>query len=226
MVDNFEATIYQLKLITARFANTCTNTPVPVVMQVSFDNGDSSLTMRDDGVASDAVAGDGIYSASWAPVNMGPVVIRINVDHLGQNYLTSVTGNVLDFAVYRAIDTEPYNWVDISATGTELYIHVLDPYEHFQIPFPVTVYDQQYNSLTVSTSGVIYFEDEAITSVNQMIPSSIGLASEQFLAPFWDNLSPNFFGGGKVYWEVQGVEPNRVLIVQYEAVPHYVAWHL
>ena len=65
-------------------------------------------------------------------------------------------------------------------------------------------------------------KDDAVTSDNQTIPSSIGLASDQFIAPFWDNLSPGFVGNGKVYWEVQGVEPNRVLIVQYETVPHYV----
>ena len=222
MVDNFEAILTQSQLITARFAENCTNAPVAVTMQASFDNGDSSLSLRDDGVAPDVVSDDGIYTADWVPGNMGLVTITFGVDYLGQSYATSVTADVLDYIVYEAIDTEPYNWIDISATGTPLSVDVLSMYTYFQIPFPITFYDQQYDFLSVTASGGIHFENAAITPNNQTIPSSLGLASERFLAPFWDDLSPNFFGGGKVYWEVQGVEPNRVLIVQYEAVPHYV----
>ena len=107
----------------------------------AYDNGASATV----GIQQDAGIGQQ-YSHNQAVLQ----------DQMAIQWVKKAPQNTIE---YEAIDTEPYNWADISATGTLLSINVLYPtYAHLQIPFPINFYDQQYNALTVAASGSIHFE--------------------------------------------------------------------
>ena len=220
--EHFEAMAMQKKVITAYFEDVYERSTENVVIEASFNNYNATVLLRDDGIAPDVTADDNIYSVNWVPNYGGPDTITFNVNYLGQSYSTHVPVDVLAFSVYEAIDTEPYNWVDISATGTALGINEVSPtFVRFSLPFPVAFYNQYYDSITVTAFGGIHFDEEVsgryieFPKYAQQIPYPSDLDSDQFLALFWDYLSPYHS-----YWEVQGVSPDRMLIIQYESVSH------
>jgi hypothetical protein len=58
-------------------AGTCAGSAAGASVTVSFDNGDPSMMLHDDGTDPDLVADDGQYAASWTPEFTGPVTITV-----------------------------------------------------------------------------------------------------------------------------------------------------
>ncbi len=60
-------------------AGTCAGPAADASVTVSFDNGDPSMVLHDDGISPDLVAGDGEYAGSWTPQVAGPVTITATI---------------------------------------------------------------------------------------------------------------------------------------------------
>jgi N-acetylneuraminic acid mutarotase len=118
---------------------------------------------------------------------------------------------------YTFDDTVAYNWIDISATGTNLGLSD-EGNAQIALPFAFNFYGTPYNAVTVSANGALSFYDTSISYANSCLPTS---TQTTLIAPFWDDLNPG--AGGAVHWEVQGSAPNRQVIVQWSGVPHYTA---
>lgn len=116
---------------------------------------------------------------------------------------------------YTANDTLPAAFIDITTTGTGLGLGD-DGEIGITIPFAVPFFGVSSTQLCIANNGVIVFGvttcDVAFT--NTALPGSFGGAA---IAPYWDDF---FQPSGNVYWEAQGVAPNRKLIVEWDRA-HY-----
>ena len=186
-------------------------------INAEFSNGDPAVPVADDGIAPDAAAGDGVYTGEWASGALGPVTISFTAERLGVTYTASVAGEVVNFAGYYHDDTEPFDWIDISASGTPLNLWD-DDNANVLLPFTVNFYGVEYGSVSIGSNGNIYFENNWSDFINYCIPAETGYVNT-YIAPLWTDLDPSW--GGQIYFEMQGVEPERKLIIQYDNVPHY-----
>jgi hypothetical protein len=187
-------------------------------VNASFSNGDTAAPLVDNGVAPDAFAADGIYTGTWLPAALGPVTVTFTALHGIDTYGTTATGSVVEFMGYYYDDAIPYNWVEISGTGTPLYLGD-DDQAIIPLPFLIDFYDGSYNSITIGSNGDLFFENNLTDYWNLCIPATTYYGVETYAAPFWTDLKPS--AGGQVYYDIRGSAPSRTLIVEYLNVPHY-----
>ncbi|BAU63068.1 hypothetical protein STA3757_04230 [Stanieria sp. NIES-3757] len=108
----------------------------------------------------------------------------------------------------------PFNWVDISTTGTKLNLGD-ENYAEVALPFNFSFYGEEYNSVKISSNGYLTFGKDATNYYNSWLPSSSD--ANNLIAPFWDDLNPNV--GGSIYYYYNPTEEQ--FIVQYQDVPRY-----
>lgn len=186
-------------------------------ISAEFSNGDPAVPVADDGIAPDTTAGDGMYTGEWTSGTVGTITVTFTAERLGATYTASAAGEVVNFAGYYHDDTEPFGWIDITASGTPLNLED-DDNAYIFLPFTVSFYNVEYGAVSVGSNGNIYFENNWSDYMNSCIPSETGYVNT-YIAPFWTDLDPSW--GGQIYFEIQGVEPYRKVIVQYDNVPHY-----
>ncbi|MCK4914744.1 MAG: S8 family serine peptidase, partial [Candidatus Eisenbacteria sp.] len=107
-----------------------------------------------------------------------------------------------------------YDWQDISGVG-EVVGGEDNNFGPFPLGFDFSYYGEIFNSIRVGTKGWLSFTSASGTYTNQPIPTA--LEPNNMLAPFWDDLSPNF--GGTVYYFADA--GNDRFIVQWDAVIHF-----
>lgn len=106
-----------------------------------------------------------------------------------------------------------YDWYDISGVGDEVGIdNYFGPYS---LGFGFSYYGELFSSLRVGYQGWLSFTSESGSISNLPIPDS--REPNNILAPFWDDLNPNF--GGTVYYYADTA--NNRFIVQWDAVVHF-----
>ena len=213
-INGFVAFAGEQTLLSATLTNCAPTTGATVT--VNFSNGDQAVTLLDDGSAPDILANDGIYTAFWTPVNVGAVIVSYLGAHNGSQYPLQRNGNITEQVVYQINDQAPFNWVDISGTGTNMNLN--DDSRFFPIDFDFNFYGRDYSQIAVGSNGGVYFEDAYMSYSNKILPT-IGAGMTSFVAPLWDDLDPSY--NGSVYYEIQGTAPNRKLIVQYNDVAHF-----
>lgn len=106
----------------------------------------------------------------------------------------------------------------ISGSGTALNLADDEMAGPFSIGFAFEYYGIAYTDFYISSNGFVSFsgDDEGCCS-GQTIP---GAATPNNMIAFaWEDLNPA--GGGDVQYFVSGSAPNRVLVVEFEDVPHY-----
>ncbi|UCH21317.1 MAG: hypothetical protein JSU83_22930 [Deltaproteobacteria bacterium] len=134
---------------------------------------------------------------------------------IGRPSRTLINLNICD--TYAVDDLVPFNFEDISASGTSLNLGD-DAYAPVNIPFTFSFYGQDYAAVRVDSNGTIHFAvNDYKTYNNECIPGTAGDGIDTYIAPFWDDLNPS--AGGAVYYAVRGTAPNRRLIVQWHQVP-------
>ncbi len=110
-----------------------------------------------------------------------------------------------------------YNWVDLTGNGTEINFTSDDQMSSsINIGFDFPYYDETYSSLRVCSNGFISFDG---TGASQWTNISIPLSDDpdNFIAPFYDDLSPQNSGAVHYYHDTA---LNR-FIVSFTMVPHY-----
>ncbi|KAB2966143.1 MAG: hypothetical protein F9K18_06005 [Thermoanaerobaculia bacterium] len=117
---------------------------------------------------------------------------------------------------YVADDTVPFNFIDISATGTALNL-TDDSEANVTMPFSFTFYGVTSANVRVGNNGGMLFNATTgdIPITNAALPVA---APPLSILPFWDDLDQET---GNVYHETQGVAPNRQFIVQWHDRPHF-----
>ena len=207
-------------LLKTAVKNQCDEVILDADVTAGFNNGDSALTLYDDGEHNDDNSGDGIYANTWIPQStQDSTVITISASKAGYTGDSKeVTGQVCVFLDYTIDNTVQFEFEDISATGTNPGLYD-DSWVRISIPFMFSFYGKDYNGVSANSNGIIYFDDSSMTWENACIPGQNDSNITAFIAPFWDDLNP--YTGGAVYYEIKGTAPNRRLIVQWQDVPHY-----
>ncbi len=114
-----------------------------------------------------------------------------------------------------------FDWVDIGATGTAVYLGDDDHDGPFTIGFRFGFYGDEFTDFYIQSNGVINFANEYISLNNQCpLPTSDHGA---LIALYWDDLDPGNTSDA-VYYETLGSCPvgsGACLVVQYENFHHY-----
>jgi len=126
---------------------------------------------------------------------------------------------------YTFIDSdEPggpvYAWIDISATGTATGIDD-DEDLVLSLPFTFWYYGQAYTSVTLGDGLLLFGGNNVIDNTNRCVPGDNDYGSDTLVMGLWDDLNAADAAADDVYYETQGVAPDRMFIVQYNEVPHY-----
>jgi subtilisin family serine protease len=107
-----------------------------------------------------------------------------------------------------------FAWVDISTTGTGIYLED-DDYYPLNLPFVYEYYGFPTNTLSIHSNGYLAFVDDGTSYYdNQEIPNSV-YGPQGFVAPLWDDLLP---GEGVIYYQ----EFADKFVVQYDRVSLYL----
>ncbi len=95
-----------------------------------------------------------------------------------------------------------------------------DDYESdISIGFDFTYFDHVYNKIFISSNGLIGFGAPNNTYAVQHLPKPT--EPSNLIAFCWTDLDPS--AGGDIYYELQGVAPNRKFIIEYKDVHHYLS---
>jgi hypothetical protein len=174
--------------------------PGPVIVQP----GNLAIPLLDDGKGPDLAAGDGLYSALWAPPQPGYYTLTFpGGDRWPVSVMPAYVANVV-----------PFTWEKI--TGTNLNMSD-DSVATINVPFRVILGGASYPLLGVDSNGrldfVGFIESEWM---NSPLPAPLDVS--YLVAPFWDDLLPVPNTGQNVFFAVTGQAPNRKLVVEWRGV--------
>ncbi|MCA9968905.1 MAG: hypothetical protein KC425_01755, partial [Anaerolineales bacterium] len=112
-----------------------------------------------------------------------------------------------------------FNWIDISATGTNA--NLTDDSHLYPVPisFDFDFYGTPYNQAAIGSNGTVYFQNTYLTLSNGPIPGTNSSGVASLIAVYWDDLDPS--AAGAIYYETRGTAPNRQFIVQFDGVPNF-----
>ena len=111
-------------------------------------------------------------------------------------------------------DGPVFDWVDISDVGTELNLFD-DDFATVDLPFAFPFFEQEQNTVNISSNGYLAFDSEAFDYTNNPIPDP--QQPNNFVAPFWDDLNPG--AGDSIYYYYD--EAEEQFIVQYQDIPRF-----
>ena len=106
-----------------------------------------------------------------------------------------------------------YEWIDISASGTEVHLTDDGVSALFNIGFNFPFYGESETQFQMGGNGVVSLSAGGVNNVNRVLPHE-AIPSQSFCL-FWDDLNPS--DGGSFFYETQS---NR-LVVSYIGVPIY-----
>lgn len=194
------------------------------------NNGTETLTYQS---ITDSI--DGVI-LTYEPITIAPGQSYSHVEIIvaaGDTERTATWTGYASLAAYTADDTVTPNFIDISATGTDLGFVPGDGFDNeiveYTTEFPLRFYGQTSTAMCISIDGLIQYEDPTCIppggqnpppgySFNQDIPSFYGTEVPTYLAPFWNNMGD---GPDRVYAQTLGTAPNRQFIVQWNDLYHY-----
>lgn len=119
---------------------------------------------------------------------------------------------------YTYNDKEEYSWVETDSPQ-EADIEDSDQGEQIDIGFTFPFYENTYSKVTVSSNGYLTFGSSGAERLNASIPSQDD--PNNIIAVYWDDLDPSL--GGDIYYQVDGEEPYRRLIISWQDIPHNTA---
>jgi len=142
---------------------------------VSLDSG-QTVTLADNGVSPDQVAGDGVYSAGTS------------FSSYGVHTLTFPGGEVVNVQVLRTYSSRSTAYEYRSFTGTTLDVQ-LDTSRELATPFPIRFGGGSFDKLHVSPNGIAGVSGPHIDFFNVSMPIA---SRKAFIAAFWDDLYPTY----------------------------------
>lgn len=124
---------------------------------------------------------------------------------------------------YAVDDTVPFDWTDISGTGT-LLTEISNDDDEYQSDVPIgftfNFAGTDYTHLEPTSNGIVSLDQEQEDEYdNESLPTSEWEGAALF--PWWDDLSTDDkYGGGDIFAQTVGSAPNRIFMIQYDGVTH------
>ena len=176
-------------------------------VSVNVDPVGETIVLKDDGNEPDQVAGDGIYSAIWAPPAK-----------LGSYILGFPDGSVSTYVLvpYQPPSFVNFEWRNISGTNLNLDD---DDSALITPSFPIKFGGVEFSELWVNSNGNISLSAPFFASwENDLLPTNL---TDAVIAPFWQDLQPDPDTDRNVFWDVIGNAPNRELVIEWRNVRLY-----
>ncbi|MGE5113850.1 MAG: FG-GAP-like repeat-containing protein [Acidobacteriaceae bacterium] len=209
-------------------ASVSVNTPLTIrYMNINCDSASSQLqgtvaetgetiTLKDDGVAPDEVANDGVWTANWAPAAVGTYTINVQG---GDSFPVEV------LTPYAYVQKTP-EYQSIAGTSLDLGD---DEVAALDAPFPISFGGSQFQKLYISSNGTISLSSAFKAFYNRWIPTSLHpdgtwdslwdpYQTTTLIAPWWDDLYPVKGTQRNVFWQVIGSAPTRELVIEWRNV--------
>ncbi len=101
----------------------------------------------------------------------------------------------------------------------DTFLYELDGLTEIDIPFPFTFYGTTYTKLRASTNGNLQFDSGNPYYFNNCLDHDLAQEMGEMIAPYWDDLDLRV--SGYLETAVFGEEPNRILVVEWDDVPHF-----
>ena len=118
---------------------------------------------------------------------------------------------------YLVNDTIPYNFQDISASGTAISLSDDEVSSAIPLGFTFDYFGTNYSSVYVSSNGFLTVLPGQSSGCCSGQPIPTPGSPDGVIAGWWDDLYPP---DGAIYYQTLGSAPNRLFIVQFSAVPH------
>jgi hypothetical protein len=150
------------------------------------------------------------------------IKIRFYFDTV-DDFLNNFRGWYIDDVIVSGIypydmnPNAPFNWIDISNTGTNTGIHCDDCGVWIPIGFSFPFFGQYYDYVGISSNGYLTFGPDLAIFNNVSIPNPG--APNNLIAVFWDDLYLS--SDSNIYYQVIGSAPDRKLVIQYNRVDFY-----
>lgn len=173
---------------------------------VAIDNG-GTLILLDDGVSPDQAAGDGVYTGSFVPASVGLRTLTFPD-------ATTVTVEVLSGTAYLV---QPVTYAFRDMVGANLSL-TDDSSATVASPFAVAFGDGSFNTLHISSNGLVSFSGANTAYANISLPTAAG---GSVIAPFWDDLIPGGGAASNVFWSARGNQPYRELVIEWRDMARY-----
>lgn len=111
-----------------------------------------------------------------------------------------------------------YAYID-ATNDTGLYAD--DDIITLDLPFPFTFYGTTYTEITASSNGTLQLGNSSVQFSNACLTPTPADGMGDLIAPFWDDLDLRVFG--YLETEVVGETPNRIFVIEWDAVPLFGA---
>jgi hypothetical protein len=132
-----------------------------------------------------------------------------------EGFITDVTFGYT-WVSSESISAPQFDWVEISAIGTNLNLTGLDAFVDVAMDIEFPFFDVLHTQIKMSTNGFLTFGDSATPYFNQPIPG-VG-SSYDAIFPFWDDFDMTNAGQAYYYYD----EENSRVIFQWNEVPHFM----
>ena len=114
-------------------------------------------------------------------------------------------------------NTTAYSWADTTG-ATTVALSDDSVSAAIALPFAFSWYGQPKTTVSISSNGLMCFTTSGCTSYTPPPPPDPA-APNDLMACFWEDLNPG--AGGAVKYKTTGIAPNRAMVVEFNAVPHY-----
>ncbi|MEY4413363.1 MAG: hypothetical protein RIQ53_656 [Pseudomonadota bacterium] len=114
-----------------------------------------------------------------------------------------------------AANASTWPWIDISWTGTGLWLADNEVSTAKAMGFSITLGSTSYSSVRISSNGMLQFAGTSTSGTQGALPlngASGKPAIDAVLMPLWDDLWP---GSGDIRHETRGTAPHRVFVVSW-----------
>ncbi|HAW20376.1 MAG TPA: hypothetical protein DCX14_09350 [Flavobacteriales bacterium] len=136
------------------------------------------------------------------------------------------TGNVDIFVLdgtpsYTIDQVGSYDTIGVPGNATTVNLGDDAVSSNLSIGFSFNFFAANYTTFGISSNGFIFFgsnSDDGCCS-GDAIPNSS--TPNNFVAFAWEDLDPDNGNSGTISYWTQGVAPNRICVVDFDAVPHY-----
>ena len=130
--------------------------------------------------------------------------------NMGEANATTISGGG-----YTATDTIPYQFQDISATGTRVLAGQDDAYTSAILGFNFSFFGNTYNSTALSTNGWLKFGNPNFSDLSNVNITNTNVGNNlPTIAAFWDDITFGA-GGDAIYYQTVGTAGSQRFITQW-----------
>ena len=202
-------------------ANTNVNCTITTNVNLSTLTGSINLRVGNTGtIVNCPITGTStILACNNIPVGAvtGTFPAQYNASGSGNTYVDGNNITVLSEPpnYVQTLNASGFNWID-ATNGTNTGLYADDNSVSQTLPFNFTFYGNTYNSMHISSNGLISFDGANSSYTGFSLPSSNPLA-RNIIAPYWADLY-NGGGQGTIYTKTIGTPGNQTFVIQWNQV--------